>query len=100
MHLHYINDLVDVFRAIVAAVLFFSLYILLVRFKRNGKDWNTKTRDLWYSLFMWTIAGITLMFQGILLDRPLTPATMAVFAASFVTGKGVFKKGDWGGSDT
>lgn len=98
--LHYINDWLDVWRVIIIAMLTFSLYILILRYRRNGKYWNTKTRDLWYALLMWTLAGWALTFQGILLDRPLTPAAIFIWAATFVTGKGVFHKGDWGGRDT
>lgn len=94
------NDLIDVLRVITFLVSVYSATTLLIRYKQNHHAWNTKTKDYWYALFMWSLAGAEFCIQGIALDRPLTPATVFMIAAVLVTGKGVHNKSGWGNGAT
>ena len=86
----------DYVRLLALAINVFTLTTLILRFVPNRNAWNEKTLDLWYTLFMWTVAGITFCIQGIAFDRQFNAAFVAVVAASLVGGKAVHKKGSWG----
>lgn len=95
----YINEWHDVLRVIVFLISFGCLITLLRRYHNKAADWNRKTLDYWYSLCMWCGAGCVITAQGIILDRPFTPAVVMVTAAALTTAKGLRRKGDWGGRD-
>lgn len=88
----------DAIRVIVIGVSALSFVRLLRRRSKNAAAWNEKTLDYWYALFVWSIAGFVLAIQGIVLDRPPTPGFALVVAAALVTGRGLHRKGGWGGS--
>lgn len=91
----------DLLRVGLCLISLWSCITLLLRWKKYStkQEWTPKTKDYWYALFMWTIVGMVVPIQGIILDRPFTPATVAIAAAVLVTGTGLSRKGDWGGSD-
>lgn len=93
---YYLDDWYDVVRFVAFFVSLYSAGCLLVKYHRHHKTWNTKTKDYWFALLMWSFAGAEFCIQGIGLDRPFTPATVFLVAAILVTGKGVHQKGDWG----
>lgn len=74
------------------------LLLLIRRYMQQSNHWNVKTRDYWYALFMWCLAGCVLTAQGVVLDRPFTPAVVFVTAASLASLKGLLTKGAWGGT--
>lgn len=95
-----LDDWHDVLRAAVTCVCLVTLFILFQKFRQSGDTWNKKTHDLWFSVVMWTFAGLVMMVQGIYLNYIFGPALVfATFAA--LTGiKGLLAKGQWGGDDT
>ena len=97
MHLHFVDSWTDVLRVLVLFVSVYCVVLLLIRHQQEALRWNVKTKDLWYALLMWSLAGCVFAVQGIALDRPFTPATVFLTAAVLVTGKGVHRKGRWGG---
>ena len=100
MQLHQIDDLLDVFRAILFFISAYSVLVLIARYRKEKNDWNQKTVDIWYGFLMWSLSGCVFTIQAIALDRPLTPATVFITAAILVTGKAVHQKGVWGGNAT
>lgn len=95
----YLNDWHDYLRVVVFFVSVYGFFALLFRFKNRSEGWNTKTRDYWFALLMWCLAGCVLMIQGVVLDRPFTPGSVFTMAAVFVTAKGLHKRGSWGDSE-
>ena len=72
------------------------VYILGRRFGKKGADWNAKTRDYWFALVMWSVAGVAMSLEGIL--RNSVPGTRLLFIclASLVTLRGLLRRGTWG----
>lgn len=97
--MQYFDSWLDFFRIGVFLISIWCFMTLLRRFHQYNKDWSDKTRDYWYALLMWTVVGIVAPIQGIVLNRPLTPAFAVMFAAILTTGKGLHTKGAWGGDD-
>lgn len=64
--------------------------------KRQRQQWNTKTRDLWYSRMMWAIAGMAISIEGIAFSRNSTFTLIFVTAASLISFKALNTKGSWG----
>lgn len=91
------DDLQDIWFAIIFVVSLWCAWGLLMKHRKNSDTWNVKTGDYWYALFMWSMVGVISSAQGIILDRPITPAYVATTAAVLVTGKGLHRKGSWGG---
>lgn len=97
MDFHGVNGWLDLSRVVIAALSFWCCYRLVCDNLKFSHTWNTKTKDAWYAVFMWSVAGVVLPIQGILLDRPLTAGYLIIFAATMVTGKFLHTKGPWGG---
>lgn len=95
-----LGDWYDWWRALNMAVCMACVIVLGRRFVKNHHDWNTKTRDLWFALVLWSVAGISLSLEAILQDLSFTPRVEFLFVASVVTLKGVARKDAWGGHDT
>lgn len=64
--------------------------------KRQRQQWNTKTRDLWYSRMMWAIAGMAISVEGIVQNRTSTLTLVFVTAAGLISFKALNTKGSWG----
>jgi hypothetical protein len=86
----------DFVRGVGFCVSIFCVAVLLIRWRQKSAGWNEKTKDYWYALLMWSLAGCVFTVQGIVLDRPFTPGFVFLIAAILVTGKGLHQKGDWG----
>lgn len=99
MTFYFLDDWHDYLRVGVLLLSLWCCLTLIRRFRLNNTKWTTKTKDYWYALLMWTFVGITFSIQGIAFDRDLSPALIVVTAAVMVTGKGLNKKGSWGGED-
>jgi hypothetical protein len=95
----YLDDWHDFLRLGVFVISIYAFVMLIVRWRQYADEWTDKTKDYWYALLMWTFVGIVGSIQGIIMDRPLTPATVVLTAAVLVTGRGLHTKGAWGGED-
>lgn len=92
----YFDDWHDWARLITFFVCSTCLFVLLLRYRQNRKKWNMKTRDYWYSLVMWCLAGCVIAIEGIYRNSDFSPRSVFVIAASCVTLKGLAQKGEWG----
>lgn len=90
----------DYWRLLIAISSLYCIFLLVKRFRDNRDTWNEKTRDYWFSLLMWTLAGVVGCAQGIFFNYPFGPSLVFTTAAVVVSLKGLLRKGDWGGSDT
>lgn len=75
---------------------FSCVYILGQRFSKSGADWNVKTKDYWFALVMWSVAGSALAIEGIFRDSSPGARLVFLFIASAVTLKGLLRRGSWG----
>jgi hypothetical protein len=89
----------DFWRVGIILVCVGCLWFLAKRYRANSDTWNEKTRDYWFSLVMWSLAGGVLAIQGMVLNFPFGPGLVFVTAAALVSLKGLLKQGEWGGSD-
>lgn len=92
----YLNDWHDYVRVLAFFMCVYCLCMLLKARRREGGNWNTKTNDYWYAMVMWVLAGHAIAAQGVILDRPFTPAFVFLTAAILTTAKGLHKRGEWG----
>lgn len=90
------DDWHDYWRLINLLVAAVCVFLLGRRFAKNGVNWNTKTRDYWYALVMWCVAGFAISLEGIVRDSPLGARLVFTTAAVLVTLKGLTRKGTWG----
>jgi hypothetical protein len=97
----YLDEWYDLLRVGMFLLSLGCTVTLLLKWRRysESQSWTSKTKDYWYSMFMWSIVGQVTSIQSIYLDRPLTPATVTILAAVLVTVNGLRKKGTWGGKD-
>lgn len=86
----------DAVRVLTFFINAYAFVLLILRYRANKENYNTKTIDLWYGLLMWSLAGCVFSVQGIVLDRPFTAAFVFMTAATLTVGKGVHAKGPWG----
>ena len=94
-----LDDWHDFLRLILIGLSIYCVFVLVARYRSSGKnEWNTKTRDHWFSALMWSIAGGVYFTQGIFLDRPFTVAYVFMTAAVLTSGKALARRGQWGGS--
>lgn len=90
------HDFLRLFNAIVCAI---ALFLLWKRFLQSKNSWNTKTRDYWYAVVMWCVAGFAIAIEGVVRDSSMGARPVILFVAGVVTLKGLLKKGSWGSSD-
>lgn len=64
--------------------------------KRQRAQWNTKTRDLWYSRILWAVIQCVLSLEGLYYDRGFNYSLGLITVAGLVTFKGLNTKGSWG----
>ena len=83
-------------RLVIFFVCLTSIIILIKRFRLNRNGWNSKTRDYWYSLVMWSLAGCVITVEGVYQDSDFGFRGVFVIAASLITLKGLLQKGEWG----
>lgn len=95
-----VDDVIDWWRLVAFALCLIALVILMRRFVQFRDDWNEKTRDQWYSLVMWIVAGGAYAIQGIFFEVPFGPALVIMTAAVLVSLKALLQKGTWGGDDS
>lgn len=96
----FLDDWHDYVRLFAFLISCYSVVALVVRYRMNGYEWNVKTTDYWFALLMWSLAGGAFCLQGIIMDRPVSVAFVFQISAVLVTGKGLARKGDWGGHDS
>lgn len=89
-------DWIDIWRLALLVVCVGCIGLLAVRMKTNGRNWNPKTRDYWFALLMWCIAGVVLAVEGIIRDSIFSIRLVFVTAAALVTLNGLRRKGSWG----
>ena len=73
------------------------LLILLLRFKKFHHQYNEKTRDYWFALTTWTVAGLVGSLASVLLNAPTNPGTVLTTAAVLASIKGALSRSAWGG---
>lgn len=88
----------DYVRLVNLVICLVSLWLLFKRYSEHSSEWNTKTKDYWYSLSMWSTAGLAMSLEGVLRDSGPGIRLAFIFAASLATFKAVRTKGTWGGS--
>lgn len=93
-----LNDWHDYVRVLLIGILIYSLLVLTIRFRAQHKTWNDKTKDYWYAMTMWCLTAGVLLVQGIALNLGFTPGFVLLVSATLVTGRGLHRKGDWGGN--
>lgn len=91
-----LNEWHDWVRVFAFFISLLCLAKLVVRYRQQSDGWNVKTKDYWFALTMWSLAGCVFTVQGITLDRPFTPGFVFMTSAILVTGKGLYRKGAWG----
>lgn len=66
--------------------------LLLVRFFQHRKEWDTVTRDYWWTLVLWSVAAIAIGTQGLIEHRKLTIGLVFVSIAAAATPLGLKRK--------
>lgn len=89
----------DGIRVCACLVSLYCAVTMIRRIIKRRNRLNTRTLDFKYAMAAWSIAGIAIPLQSMLLDLPFTPSVVCVVAATLVTGKGIHEKGPWGSSD-
>jgi hypothetical protein len=89
----------SIVRIILLVVCAVSFVLLINRWRNNHATWNTKTRDYWYALTMWTFASAAANLEGLIRHLPGRYSVVFSAMAGLVTLSGVLRKGDWGGRD-
>lgn len=91
----------DVWRLLVLLISLRCLFLLGLRFAKHSSKWNTKTRDYWFAMVMWCVAGVAIPIEGILRDSPIGGRLVFLTMASVVTLKALVSSGAWGeGNDS
>lgn len=88
-HIDQWHDVVRIFLFWMSIV---SVILLLIQIREHGNEWSVRTKDGWFALLMWSMAGVVLTMQGIVLNRPFTPGFVFIAAAILVTGKAAYTK--------
>lgn len=94
----WVNDWHDLVRVTVICMAVVCLVVLGRRFGKQGADYNTKTRDLWFVIVLWSLTAVVLAFEGMIEDRPLEPRLIFYTLATSITLKALLNKSDWGAS--
>lgn len=88
-----LNEWDDYARVVMIFLNLFTLGLLVERFYVNNHIWNSKTRDLWYALVMWTMGGIVFLLQDMYLDTSVGPGFVFLIAATAIGLKGTLAQG-------
>lgn len=88
----------QIWRILIFITCLITFCLLLRSSLLNRESWNSKTRNYWYALTMWTVSGMSLSFEGFLRQRPLSVSLAVVTAATLVSFFGTVQRGEWGGS--
>lgn len=92
----YISSAGDWLRLLIFVACTSCLIFLAIRFVKRRKDWNAKTRDYWFAMTTWSLAGAAIGVQGIYEHIPISPRTVLVTVAALVTLNGLRRQGGWG----
>jgi hypothetical protein len=92
------NEWHDYARGVLVIINLVTLGLMIKRYIERHKGWNSKTRDLWYALFMWTLGGAVLLVQGVYLNTPFGPGFVFLTAATITGLKGTMVRGPARGS--
>ena len=94
-----IHNFGDAFRLLIFIVCVICLVLLAYQFFKRRALWNPKTRDYWFALVMWSVAGVVIGADGLFHDRALNPRTILVTIAALATLNALHRKGKWGADD-
>jgi ABC-type xylose transport system permease subunit len=94
-----IDDWHDWWRVGIFLLSLLCLVILCERFRAHRQTWNTKTKDYWFTVFMWTVVGIVITLEGVYKNTGSRVWLVFVTAAVVVNLIGLKRKGVWGGDD-
>jgi hypothetical protein len=75
------------------------LLVLAFRLVTRGRKWNPKTRDIWFAMMTWSLAGVFIGVQGIQESLSISPRTLLVTIAALVTLNALRRSGEWGDDD-
>lgn len=93
-----LDDWHDLIRVALGLVSLGCIFLLGTRFRQNSWKWNTKTRDYWFALVMWSIAAVVLAIEGVLRDSDFGARLVFCTIAASVTLKGLASRSSWGES--
>lgn len=88
--------LLVIVRIILLVVSLSSLIILVNRYFLNHREWTAKTRDYWYSQFMWSIAGVSIAVEGLIRHSGFRYSFVFILSAAIGNLIGLHRKGPWG----
>ena len=91
-----VDTVYDWWRVVNLIVGILCIIWLFGGYRRQSKDWNVKTRDLWYSRVLWAVIACVLSVEGIRLDAGFSYDLGLITVAVFVSFKGLNTKGSWG----
>jgi hypothetical protein len=91
-----VDDWHDYLRMLNLLVSATCIYLLSHRFAKKSNSWNSKTRDYWFALVMWSVAGAALSIEGIIRDSPSGARLVFILSAAIATLVGLLRKGSWG----
>lgn len=89
----------DLWRLLNLVVGVFCIVWLFGGLAQQHKQWNTKTRDFWYSRLMWAFTQVSLSVDGIVQHIGISFSLPLITAAGLVTMKALAAKGSWGFQD-
>lgn len=98
-HIPVIDSPGDILRLIILIVCLACLVMLAGRFMTRHGRWNPKTRDYWFAMVTWSLAGVFIGVQGLMEELPISPRTILVTMAALVTFNGLRRTGGWGDND-
>lgn len=86
----------DIWRSLNLFINVMCIIWLIGGLKRQRKNWNFKTINLWYSRLLWAVTGGVLSFEGLSNDRDWSYTLAFVTIASVFTFYSLLIRGTWG----
>lgn len=86
-------DWIRVFNTFTGVLCFIWLMGGLIR---QHNQWNSKTRDFWYSRLLWAATQIVISIDGINLGAGFSYGLGFITVAGVITFKGLNRRGKWG----
>jgi small-conductance mechanosensitive channel len=82
-----IDDWHDWLRLGTITIATLSIFLLVRAFHRKKDEWNEFDKDIWFVLFMWSLAAVVLCVEGIIGDFDFGVRSILVIFATTVTFK-------------
>lgn len=94
-----VRDFGDVLRLIIFTICMWCLILLALRLVHKRHKWNVKTKNYWFAMVMWCLAGCTIAIEGIYKGTEVGPRTIMVTLASVTSLIGLHQRGGWGADE-